>query len=125
MFRYVSGHVGDGSGMVFTYIHRTILDGAMTFAGADRTLATVRRVGEPYTFGFDPAELPRDLAARNFQLKEDVDASRYRARYLVPRGRGREPLSEFQRAALVEIATVRAATWPSSPGGARREDEGP
>jgi O-methyltransferase involved in polyketide biosynthesis len=77
-------------------------------------LAIVRRVGEPYTFGFDPAELPNYLAARSLSLIEDVDAGIYRARYLTPLGRGREPLSEFQRAALAEIARRRAPSPTSA-----------
>jgi O-methyltransferase involved in polyketide biosynthesis len=75
----------------------------VAFAGADKTLATVRRGGEPYTFGFDPAELPQYLAARRLTLAEDVGASAYRERYLGPLGRGHERLSEFQRAAPVEV----------------------
>jgi len=104
VFRYVARSATAGSQMVFTYIHRGILDGSVTFVGANKSLATVRRAGEPYTFGFDPLELPRYLAARNLILIEDVGASAYRERYLVPLGRGQEQLSEFQRAALVEIA---------------------
>jgi methyltransferase (TIGR00027 family) len=104
LFRYVARTAAVASRMVFTYIHRSVLDGAVTFAGADRTLATVRRGGEPYTFGFEPAELPGFLAARGLRLTEDVDARTYRERYLTPLGRGHEPLSEFQRAALVTVA---------------------
>jgi methyltransferase (TIGR00027 family) len=104
LFRYVARSGAAGSEMVFTYIHRTILDGTATFAGAGKTLAIVQRSGEPYTFGFDPAELPQYLEARDLELIEDVGASTYRARYLDPIGRGREPLSEFQRAALVRVA---------------------
>jgi methyltransferase (TIGR00027 family) len=104
VFGYVARSGAAGSRMVFTYIHRAILDGPMIFAGADATLATVRRAGEPYTFGFDPAELPQYLASRDLTLTEDVGANTYRERYLNPLGRGQEPLSEFQRAALVEIA---------------------
>jgi methyltransferase (TIGR00027 family) len=107
LFRYVSRSAAAGSRMVFTYIHRAVLAGPATFAGADKTLATVRRVGEPYTFGFDPAELPRYLAARDLVLLEDVGADTYRERFLVPLGRGREPVSDFQRAALVEVAGQR------------------
>jgi methyltransferase (TIGR00027 family) len=107
VFRYVSRSAAAGSRMVFTYIHRAILDGAATYTGADRTLATVRRGGEPYTFGFDPAELPRYLAARDLILIEDIGTTTYRERYLRPLGRGQEPLAEFQRAALVEIAGPR------------------
>jgi methyltransferase (TIGR00027 family) len=103
LFRYVARSAAAGSRMVFTYVHRGILDGSAWFAGATRTLATVRQVGEPYTFGFDPAELPAYLAARGLRLVEDVGASEYRGRYLAPQGRGLEPLTEFQRAALVEI----------------------
>jgi methyltransferase (TIGR00027 family) len=105
LFRYV-GRTAAGSQMVFTYIHRRILDGSATFVGAANTMATVRRVGEPYTFGFDPAELPGYLAARNLHLIEDVDAEAYRERYLRPRGREQEPLAEFQRAALVRAGSL-------------------
>lgn len=104
VFRYVARSAAFGSQMVFTYLHRGILDGSVTFVGADKSLATVRRAGELYTFGFDPVELPQYLTARNLTLMEDVGASAYRERYLMPLGRGHEPLSEFQRAALVEIA---------------------
>ena len=106
--------------MVFTYIHRGILDGSVTFSGADTTLTTVRRAGEPYTFGFDPVDLPAYLTARKLILVEDVGARTYRERYLIPRGRGQEPLAEFQRAALVEVAGHHPLqrpplSWPSSP----------
>jgi methyltransferase (TIGR00027 family) len=115
VLRYVARSATGGSRMVFTYIHRALLDGSVTFAGADRTLATVRRAGEPYTCGFDPVELAQYLAARDLILIEDIGASVYRERYLIPRGRGQEPLAEFQRAALVEIAGQ----------GGRRERPGP
>jgi methyltransferase (TIGR00027 family) len=100
LFRFV-GRGAAGTRMVFTYIHRRMLDGSLTFRGATDTLATVRRAGEPYTFGFDPTDLPAYLATRDLLLIEDVDASVYRERYLTPRGRREEPLAEFQRAALV------------------------
>ena len=107
LFRFVSRSAAAGSHMVFTYIHRTLLEGPATFAGGGKTLATVRRSGEPYTFGFDPAELREYLAARDLILIEDVDSSTYRERFLTPLGREQEPLAEFQRAALVEIVGQR------------------
>ena len=103
LLRFVATNAAAGSQMVLTYIHRGALDGADTFAGAERTLAAVRRAGEPYTFGFDPGELPQYLAARDLTLIEDADARVYRERYLRPRGREHEPLAEFQRAAVVEV----------------------
>jgi methyltransferase (TIGR00027 family) len=102
VFRYVS-RSAPGSQLVFTYIHRGMLDGSAQFTGADNTLAAVRRAGEPYRFGFEPGELSQYLAARNLALVEDVGADAYRARYLAPRGRGGEPLSEYQRAALANV----------------------
>jgi methyltransferase (TIGR00027 family) len=103
LFRYVARHAGPGSQMVFTYIHRGALDGSARFARAGQTLATVRGLGEPYTFGFDPAELPAYASARGLRLIEDVGPDTYRARYLAPLGRESQPLTEFQRAALVEV----------------------
>jgi methyltransferase (TIGR00027 family) len=94
---------GRGSRMVFTYIHRGMIDGKVAFAGAANTLATVERAGEPYTFGFDPADLSRHLAAHRLRLIEDVGPDTYRDRYLRPLGRQDQPLAEFQRAALVEV----------------------
>ena len=104
VLRYAARSAAAGSRMVFTYIQRAMLDGSVRFEGAENTLATVRRAGEPYTFGFDPAELPRYLAERGLRLIEDVGADAYRARYLLPRGRQREALAEYQRAAQVEAA---------------------
>ena len=82
-----------------------MLDGSAQFEGAANTLATVRRAGEPYTFGFEPAELLPYLAKRNLTLIEDVGADAYRERYLTPRGRDAEPLSAYQRAALASVGT--------------------
>jgi len=55
-------------------IHRAILADAPAFAGADQRLAIVRRAGEPYTFGFDPAARPGYVAARGLTPIEDVRA---------------------------------------------------
>ena len=103
IFRHVVQSAGAGSQIVFTYIHRGLLDGSVSFAGGDDTLSTVRRVGEPYTFGFDPAALPRHLSALGLEMIEDVGASQYRERFLLPLGRAGEPLAEFQRAAVAQV----------------------
>ena len=103
LFRFVARHAVPGSQMVLTYIHRGALDRSTRFARAGQTLATVRGLGEPYTFGFDPAELPAYTSARGLRLIEDVGPDTYRARYLTPLGRESQSLTEFQRAALVEV----------------------
>lgn len=102
LFHYISA-AAVGSQVVFTYLHRGILDGSARFAGANASMRTVRRAGEPYTFGFDPAEVPAYLARRGFSLIEDIGASELRHRYLTPLGRGRMKLSEFQRIARAEV----------------------
>src|SRR5262245_17756958 len=104
IFRHVVQNAQAGSQIVFTYIHRGLLDGSVSFAGGDDTLSAVRRVGEPYTFGFDPVALPRHPSALGLELIEDVGASEYRERFLQPRGRAAEPLAEFQRAAVAQVA---------------------
>jgi methyltransferase (TIGR00027 family) len=103
IFRYVVQNAQVGSRIVFTYVHRGLLDGSVNFAGGADTLSTVRRVGEPYTFGFDPAALPQHLSALGLDVIEDVGASQYRERFLQPRGRAGESLAEFQRAAVAQV----------------------
>ena len=101
--RFLARAVPAGSRILFTYIHRGILDGSAHFAGAQESIVTVRRAGEPFTFGFDPAQLPAYVAERGLVLIEDVGAADYRRRYLEPLGR-HDKVSEFYRAALVGIA---------------------
>ena len=101
--RFLAGATPSGSRILFTYIHRGILDGSVRFEGAQESIVTVGRAGEPFTFGFDPAELPAYLAARGLTLIEDVGAADYRARYLIPLGR-HDKVSEFYRAVLVQVA---------------------
>ena len=84
-FRFLAGAVGPGSPVLFTYVDRGIIDGTARFDGAQTTLRAVRRVGEPFTFGLDPAEVPGYLADRGFGLEWDTAVSDAAAR-LYPRG---------------------------------------
>jgi methyltransferase (TIGR00027 family) len=63
--------LGPGSPVLFTYVDAGMLDGSAVFAGAETTMRAVRRVGEPFTFGFVPSELPAYLAERHFELRSD------------------------------------------------------
>jgi len=87
-----------GSRVVFTYLDRS---GGRGLGAAART---VRLVGEPFSFGFDPAELPAYLAGRGLRAIEDVSAAELAERYLHPRGR-RPPASTLFRIALAERLT--------------------
>ena len=97
--RWVARAGAPGSRIVFTYVHRGVIDGSGGFAGTAALASTLSRSGEPWTFGLDPAELPGYLAERGLALVEDVGAAEYRARYLGHPGKG----YEFYRAALADV----------------------
>lgn len=100
--RYVRAHAAPGSQLLFTYVHRGVLDGSVPFAGTENLVNTLARAGEPWTFGFHPQELPAYLRVRGFELMEDVGATEYRSRYWGTRAR-RLRGYEFYRAALAEV----------------------
>lgn len=100
--RSLAGTLARGSRIVFTYVDRSGLDGSGGFAGLEEWHAEVRRRGEPWTFGFDPASLPSYLADRGLRLMLDLTARDAAARYLSPLGRN-EPTAEFYRIAQVEV----------------------
>ena len=68
--------------LVFTYIHRGVLDGTVTFEGADKLVKNVKAMREPWTFGLHPDELAKYLARFGLCLSEDLSADDYRRRYL-------------------------------------------
>jgi methyltransferase (TIGR00027 family) len=74
-FAFLAAAVGPGSPVLFTYVDRGMLNGTASFEGAATTLRAVRRVGEPFTFGMDPQEVPGYLAGRGFTLERDVAVS--------------------------------------------------
>lgn len=90
-----------GTRLIFTYIHRGALDGTVPFDGAEKLKREVAALGEPWTFGFFPYELPRILASHGLCLLEDLGAHAYRDRY------GAELGSErgygFYRVAIAEV----------------------
>jgi methyltransferase (TIGR00027 family) len=106
--RRVGALAAPGSRLLFTYVHRGFLDGSSAFPAGRRLSRTLQRIGEPWTFGLDPAEVPGFLARRGFRILEDWGAVDYRSRYLGERAlrlRG----YEFYRAALAEACASREA----------------
>jgi methyltransferase (TIGR00027 family) len=71
-----------GSRILFTYVHRDVLAHPATFSGTRRLVRSLRQVGESWTFGFDPTELPAYLQQRELVLLADVGSVEYRTRYL-------------------------------------------
>jgi methyltransferase (TIGR00027 family) len=76
------GLTAPGSAIVFTYIHRGVLDGSVKFDGADKLVDNVQRLGEPWRFGLVPEQLRDYLARFRLILEQDLGADEYRARYL-------------------------------------------
>lgn len=70
-----------GSAVVFTYLHRGVLDGSARFEGADKLVENVRRLGEPWTFGLRPEEVGAFVDRFGLALEENLGADEYRARY--------------------------------------------
>ncbi|RJQ09901.1 MAG: SAM-dependent methyltransferase [Dehalococcoidia bacterium] len=70
-----------GSRLAFTYLHRGLLDGSLSFKRAQVARDRVAQGGEPWIWGMDPARLPEYLAERGFQLRKDLGADEYRALY--------------------------------------------
>lgn len=76
------GRSAPGTTVVFTYVHRGLLDGSIGFEGGEQILANVRRLNEPWTFGLHPNEVASFLARTGLELVEDAGADDYRRRYL-------------------------------------------
>jgi methyltransferase (TIGR00027 family) len=101
--RHVAELTAGGGRLIFTYVDRAALDGSGGFSGVEEWHAAVRRHGEPWTFGFDPGELPQYLARRGMTLTLDMSTRDAAARYLGPLGRD-EPAAPFYRIAHAEIS---------------------
>ncbi len=79
--RFVARASAAQSRIVFTYLHRGVLDGSAQFEGAEALIDFVRVQQEPFTFGFYPAGLPAHLSEHGLSLREDLGGGDFRARY--------------------------------------------
>jgi methyltransferase (TIGR00027 family) len=80
VLRYVAGCAA-GSRLVFTYVHRGALDSSGRFPDAAKIMSNVAELGEPWTFGLIPEELPFYLRERGLRLDRDYGARQYRREY--------------------------------------------
>jgi methyltransferase (TIGR00027 family) len=101
-FQYVSRATAPGSEIVFTYIHRGIIDGSARSETDEIFVSATQRGGMPWIFGLDPAELTGYLAARGLALVDHAGASEYRTRYLDPLGR-QMSIYAGERMALAQV----------------------
>lgn len=94
------GRSAPGSRVIFTYVHTDALDGSFPAPGLAPLLMRLQKIGEKWTFGFRPQEVPAYLAQRGLRLIADLGAADYRALYW-PRP-GQAEGYEFYRTALAE-----------------------
>lgn len=104
VLRFVAGCAPE-SQIVFTYVDRRALDGSATFGDAAPLLRDVDRLGEPWTFGFHPAELSRELERLGLRLERDASAREYRAECFGKEGEGMKGYDFYH----VAVATVPPA----------------
>jgi methyltransferase (TIGR00027 family) len=91
-----------GTQLIFTYVHRSALDHSGTFPDADKLLRSLERIGEPWTFGLLPEEVPEFVHSAGLRLQRDVGSGDYRGQYMGVRGRHRKGY-EFYRAAIADV----------------------
>lgn len=74
-----------GSYVIFTYVHKQVLEQPDTFFGATKLLKDLEDIEERWTFGFDPEDLSSYLNQFNYTLLEDAGAADYREKYIPER----------------------------------------
>jgi methyltransferase (TIGR00027 family) len=92
------GRCVPGSGIVFTYVLKSIIDGNSNVPGAQRLMTEVAKQGAPWIFGLAPQSVGEYLEPFHLALKADVGAADYQAQYLKPMNR-ELPVSECERIA--------------------------
>jgi methyltransferase (TIGR00027 family) len=70
-----------GTRIIFSYVHSGALDGSVYFDGAADIIRDVAQLGEPWTFGLDPAKVPEFLDRFGLRLDRDLSARDYRIWY--------------------------------------------
>nr|WP_315247640.1 SAM-dependent methyltransferase [uncultured Flavobacterium sp.] len=83
--------------VIFTYVHKDILENPGSFLGGEKLLTDLNKLEEKWTFGFKPEELSDYLKSFDMMLIEDMGAIEYRSKYLPNRD---EKGYEFYRAAI-------------------------
>jgi methyltransferase (TIGR00027 family) len=68
-----------GSELVFTYVHRGVIEDPSAWFGTARLFRGLAAMNERWTFGLDPARTPEFLHERGLALDEDLGAANYRA----------------------------------------------
>jgi len=89
-FAVLARLLAPSSSLIFTYVHKGVLDGSKAFPGARRWRSWNSFSGESFIFGFDPDALVKMLKPYRFLLQTDASTEEIARRYCPPLGR-REP----------------------------------
>lgn len=73
--------------IIFTYIDKDVLENPGHFKGTEQLFANLKNNEEQWTFGFNPNNLTSYLQQFDLALKEDLNATEYRNRYMPERTR--------------------------------------
>ncbi len=103
VLRFVRESSAGGSGIVFDYLFRSAVDGRSDAFGARKTAASVRKRGEPFTFGIDEGEIGAFLEVRGLELEDAMQAAVLEERHLG----GHAQRDVFRVGGFYGIATAR------------------
>jgi methyltransferase (TIGR00027 family) len=98
--RWAAASGAPGSRLALTYVHRGLIDGSVEFLHSGPWVDSVRRAGEPFVFGFDPAALPEEVSAFGLSVKEDLSTTEALERLGLSTAR----VPGFYRVALLETS---------------------
>jgi methyltransferase (TIGR00027 family) len=77
-----AGKLAPRSTFIFTYVHAGVLDGTAQFVGASQMLRSVKKAGEPWTFGLKPGEVASYLQRFGLRLTANLNAGEYRQKIM-------------------------------------------
>lgn len=80
-FQTIKQYAGAGSRVVFDYLQEAVLRDANTLYGQSKIAQSVRKAGEQWRFGIEPAGIEQFVSAYGFELNEHRCAQELQALY--------------------------------------------
>ncbi len=80
-FKFLMDYAGEGSEVVFDFIHASVLREENHYYGEKQIYKTVKKANEKWTFAFEDTEIIKYLDTYGWKLKEQLDASALEERF--------------------------------------------